>query len=91
MQGIGQISFEGGETFLPGRTPYDRQLLLEHAKQCTNHHASVHVALNQRTLVISRTKRRRGQRCTCGRRLPALTYACAGRTLCAPCARQALL
>lgn len=90
MKGIAQISFQGGGLFLPAKTPYERELLLEHAKMCTRRHGRVRLALNQHEWTVTRTEDDEEQCSSCGRPLDSLKYAYAGRNLCTQCARAAL-
>ena len=53
--GIAHVSFAGGGTFLPTRTPYQRQMLVEHVLQCVRANGQVQVLVDdQRWMVYLR-------------------------------------
>ena len=52
VRGIAHVSFQGGGLFLPARTPYDRQTLVEHVKDRVRCKGEVQVLMrNHRWLV----------------------------------------
>ena len=88
-KGIAHISFPGGGTFLPARSPYDREMLIEHVAHRVRAKGRVQVLLNeQRWLVDVGTGGASGDGCSaCGRTLD-MTWCVAdvGVPYCAKCA-----
>src|SRR5262245_5997015 len=50
--GVAHVSFLGGGLFLPGRTPYDRQMLAEHVIDCLHTKSRVQVLLAGRRWIV---------------------------------------
>ncbi|HVO23769.1 MAG TPA: hypothetical protein VMW56_09085 [Candidatus Margulisiibacteriota bacterium] len=65
-KGIAHVSFAGGGTFLPARSPYDRQLLAEHVRERVRAKGQVQVLMGDNLWMMYR-KRDRNTRCArCG-------------------------
>jgi len=72
--GVVHLSFEGGGMFLPFRTPYDRQTLLEHIVDRVRCKNRVQVLIDKRRWLIDRLDLRKRRCCSCGRHLDAACY-----------------
>lgn len=90
MRGIAFISFPGGGLVLPARTPYERELLFQHVKQCANRYGRVRLAFNRREWTVQVVSGDSSPCAACDQRVEGLLYESAGRTLCAQCAGGAL-
>ena len=90
MKGIAHVSFQGGGLIVPAHTPYDCELLFEHAEAATERHGDVRFDLNRQEWRISLRNGYREVCASCGRWPGNLTYRFDGQTLCAWCARRAL-
>ncbi len=90
MNGMAHVSFEGGGLIVPAQTPYERQLLCEHAEASTRQHGSVQLSLNGRLWTLSLNAGAREVCATCAWSLGNLSYRFDGQTLCARCARRAM-
>ena len=55
MPGIAHVSFAHGGTFLPARTPYDRQILTEYVAAFTRTKGEVQVLIDRQRWLISGT------------------------------------
>lgn len=90
MKDMAHISFEGGGLIVPARTPYERQLLIEHLEVATNRHGHVRLDINRQRWTVS-VNGGAGEPCTiCARSPDHLTYRRDARSLCRHCARSAL-
>jgi hypothetical protein len=90
MKGVAHISFEGGGSFLPAQTPYERELLIEHVEVSARGRGSVGLDLNGRRWTVS-SKNGHGEACaSCDRWPEKLTFRFDGQTLCGQCARRVL-
>jgi hypothetical protein len=52
LNGIAHVSFLGGGIFLPARTPYDRQILLEHVADRVHVKGRVQVLMHDRRWLV---------------------------------------
>jgi hypothetical protein len=52
MKGIVHVSFPGGGLFLPARTPYDRQTLVEHVKDRARVKGQVQVLVSDHRWIV---------------------------------------
>ncbi len=52
--GIAHVSYRGGSLFLPARTPYDRQILMEYVADGTRAATHLQVLLNDRRWMVWR-------------------------------------
>jgi hypothetical protein len=52
LKGIVHVSFPGGGMFLPARTPYDRQTLVEHVKDRARTKGQVQVLADDRRWLV---------------------------------------
>jgi hypothetical protein len=52
VRGVVHVSFEGGGLFLPARTPYDRQTLIEHVKDRVRCKGEVQVLMQDRRWMV---------------------------------------
>ena len=50
--GIAHVSFSGGGIFLPARTPYDRQMLVEHVVDRAHSRGQVQVLLGEQRWMV---------------------------------------
>jgi hypothetical protein len=90
MKDVAHISFEGGGFIIPVETPYDRELLFEHAEESTKRHGSVRLDIDRRHWTIT-TRDGPAMVCaTCPRWPEKLTYRFDGKSICRQCARRAL-
>ena len=63
--GTAQVSFTGGSAFVPARSPYDRQLLVENVRDCLRLRARVQVLVSNECWLVCRAHG--GGHCTaCG-------------------------
>ena len=90
MKDVAHISFVGGGFILPVHTPYDRELLAEHAEASAKQHGSIRLEVNRRRWTISRPNGHRERCASCSRYLNKVTYRFDGQTLCGECGRRAL-
>ncbi len=87
--GIAHISFRGGGLFVPVRTPYDRQLLVEQVLERAQTKGEVQVLVdNQRWMVQSRGGALPARCSRCGSRCHSVCYSAAIRdaAICVDCA-----
>jgi hypothetical protein len=63
LDGIAHLSFLGGGTFLPARTPYDRQMLLEHVGDRVRSKGRVQLLIDGRRWIVCRNDSGFGARC----------------------------
>jgi hypothetical protein len=65
--GIAHVSFPGGGTFLPARTPYDRQILLEYVGAYLHANGQVQVLVDGQRWMVHLTRNSAVPSCsTCG-------------------------
>jgi hypothetical protein len=91
MQGIAHISFGGGGLILPAQTPYERQLVFEHVEATAKRHEHVELSAEGRQWRIGLPTARRELCCRCLRSLNGRAFRTNGQSLCAHCARRALM
>jgi hypothetical protein len=89
MKPIAWISFRGGGTIIPARSPYEREILIEHIDQCAKRYGSVRVELDRETWTID-CKHGVGICSTCHRSTDGVCYKCGSVTLCTRCAQERL-
>lgn len=78
MEGIAHVSFPGGGMFLPARSPYDRQILIEHIAARARANQPVQVLVDDlRWMVYVRSGRARAHCAACGCLLHSACYATA--------------
>lgn len=66
-KGIAHVSFTGGGLFLPVRSPYDRQILLEHVTERARKKGLVQILLDEARWMVDGRKRASRTPCTsCG-------------------------
>lgn len=72
---------------LPARTPYDRQLLVQHIRRTVTRRGAARVALGRFLLLVVGTPACADEPCPlCGRRPGAMRCRLDGRDTCVPCA-----
>ncbi len=65
--GVAHVSFLGGGLFLPARTPYDRQMLVEHVVERAQAKGRVQVLVDDRRWLVSLSRGDLAFRCArCG-------------------------
>jgi hypothetical protein len=65
LEGIAHLSFAGGGTFLPARTPYDRQMLLDEVADRIRVKGRVQLLVDDRRWIVCLNERSSGARCVC--------------------------
>jgi len=89
MNGIAHISSAGGGVFVPARTPYDRQMLVEHIAARVRSKGEVRVTVDARSWWVRLNRGVLSGCCThCGQPLRAACYAAGldGPAYCVSCA-----
>jgi hypothetical protein len=87
-----RVWFHGGSLLLPARTPYERELLLEHVDLSVRRHGRVRLELDERRWHVSRNSFEQSTPCTvCHEHRCGLTFAVGARRLCLRCARAAVV
>ena len=74
MNDIAHISFKGGGLFVPARTPYDREQLVEHVEACTNRHGCILLEVNLLQWTISVSNGLRAVCASCSKWPDQFTY-----------------
>jgi hypothetical protein len=70
--GVAHISFVGGGLFLPARTPYDRELMIDYVAERVRSKGTIQVIVDERRWTVQRCARVRGRDCpSCGHQLNA--------------------
>lgn len=88
-KGIAHVSFAGGGVFVPARSPYDRQILVEHVADRVRAQGHVQVLVDDQRWLVRLS---RGPSvdccCSCGYSLDAACYSTAGgaAVYCVECA-----
>ncbi len=72
--GVAHVSFKGGGLFLPVRTPYDRQNLIDHVSDRVRSKTHVQVLIDRRRWLVDRSLVPKTECSACGRRLEAVCY-----------------
>jgi hypothetical protein len=90
MKGIALISFQGGGVVLPARTPYEREVLFDHVRQCVNRHGRVRLAFNRREWMVRLMSEPPRTCTTCAHPIDNLIYEYNGRDLCGHCVSRAM-
>lgn len=62
-EGVAHVSFTGGGVFVPARSPYDRQLLVEHVLDRVRSKGSVQVLVDDRRWTVNLLRGSRTARC----------------------------
>ena len=90
MKGMARVSFDGGALIMAAKTPYERQLLCEHAEASARQHGRIQLNVNSRPWTIHLTTAV-GEICaTCLRSLDTLIYRINRQAFCPRCARRAI-
>ncbi len=55
-RGMAHVSYAGGGIFLPVRSPYDRQMLVEHVGECVRAKGQVQVLLGHQRWLVHRNR-----------------------------------
>ena len=87
--GIAHVSFRGGGFFLPVRTPYDRQMLIEHVASRVRVKGRVQVLVDDRHWMIDLNHEASAPSCmSCGHMMDSACYCTrsAGQPYCVRCA-----
>ena len=88
MRGLARISFADGAFLVSAETPYEHELLFDHAVRYTQQRGRLTLEVNRREWTLS-LGAGEGLLCTtCGHGLDRIVYARAGRVLCRRCARR---
>jgi len=72
--GVAHISYRGGGMFLPVRTPYDRQVLVEHITDRVRNKSRVQVLIDKHRWLIDRFGAASVHCSSCGQSLDAACY-----------------
>jgi len=89
MNSIAHISSAGGGVFIPARTPYDRQMLVEHIAARVRSRGEIRVTVDARSWLVRLNRAPLSQHCAhCGQPLRAACYAAGldGPAYCVSCA-----
>jgi len=62
-EGIAHVSFAGGGLFVPARSPYDREMLVEHVLDRVRSKGSVQVLVDERRWLVDSLRGTRAVRC----------------------------
>ena len=87
--GIAHVSFTGGGIFVPARTPYDRQMLIEHVVDRVRSKGQVQVSVDNQRWLVHLVLGLSTARCwSCGNSADAVCYptACGEVVYCVRCA-----
>jgi hypothetical protein len=90
MRGIARIVFQHGGLILPSKTPYDRQLVLEHVAQYAKRHGLVRLSINRAEWTVAVADVHTDACAVCREQADNLVYTRGGRRLCHPCACREL-
>ena len=90
LKDVAHISFEGGGLILPVRTPYQHEVLMEHLEVSTKRHGAVRLDLHGRRWNIAVNDGPAEPCTTCTLPADNVTYRFEARSLCRPCASDAL-
>jgi len=90
LKGIAFISFPGGGLVLPARTPYEREMLFQHVKQCANRYGRIRLTFNRLEWTVEFLSGGAITCTACNKSIEALVYESSGRKLCAHCAGRAI-
>jgi hypothetical protein len=88
-EGIAHVSFRGGGTFLPARTPYDRQILAEYVGAYLRGNGQVQVLIEGQRWMVHITRKPAVPSClSCGCPADSACYSPAdgGAVYCVKCA-----
>ena len=88
-QGIAHVSFSGGGIFVPARTPYDRQMLIEHVVDRVRAKGQVQVLVDSQRWLVHLLRERSATKCwSCGIAPDSVCYPTAASdvVLCVRCA-----
>jgi len=72
--GVAHVSFKGGGMFLPVRTPYDRQTLIDHVSDRVRSKTHVQVLIDRRRWLVDRNLFAASECSACGRKLDTACY-----------------
>ena len=86
---MARISMQGSALFVSADSPYDREMIFEHADLYARRHKKVHLELDQRAWVIRAGADQTAGLCAgCHRHIEGATYAILTRILCLRCAKK---
>ena len=89
MKNVARISCDGGGLVIPASTPYDRELVFEHAGQTARRHGRVQLEINDDQWVVTFLGDGQSCRCSvCGKRNEHIVYHGHGHEACSLCARK---
>jgi hypothetical protein len=84
---LARIHMDGGALLLPARTPYEREVVLDHVRHRLRMHGFVHLEMNGRRCRIEPAAAASGATCPgCGARLGGLACRLGAQLLCLDCA-----
>jgi hypothetical protein len=84
---IARIQMDGGALLLPARTPYEREVVLDHVRHRLRLYGFVHLEMNGRRCKVEPVAPAAGARCaSCTRRVGTLACRIAAQMLCIDCA-----
>lgn len=84
-----RIGAPGSALVLPAATPYEREILCEHAAAAARLHGAVRMHVNGVDSVVRRTRAGASRCCAhCGRRSLRVSFRMAWRDLCLACAQR---
>ena len=88
-EGIAHVSFVGGGLFIPARSPYDREVLVEHILDRVRMKGNVQVLVDNRRWLVNLLEARCATGCSsCGSNMTSVCSDTAvdGVVYCVPCA-----
>jgi hypothetical protein len=84
---IARIRMDGGALLLPARTPYEREVVLDHVRHRLRSHGFVHLEMNGWSRRIERVSASGGALCAaCAQRIGGLACRLGAQMLCVDCA-----
>jgi len=87
MKSVARLSFEGGGTLLPARTPYEREVVLEHVELSARRHRRLWFDLDRRTWLVACSPDAPRVCASCSRPCLGLTFVRGTQALCIRCWR----
>jgi hypothetical protein len=87
-----RIGAAGHVLVVPAASPYDCELLCEHAVASARQHGAVRLRINGADCVVRSEAADSGRRCAaCGRSLTKVSFHMTSRDVCLGCARRSLI
>jgi hypothetical protein len=84
---IARIEMDGGALLLPARTPYEREVVLDHVRHRLRLYGFVHLEMNGRRCRIEAVAAASGAACAgCRRRIAGFACRLVAQMLCVDCA-----